>query len=72
MDQEVNQRIKRINTCEESKIFGSISRVVKIDEYVRSPAMMKIDLASGESRGYWISYPWKMVQADQGSGHNQQ
>ena len=52
-DQEVNQQMSPINTCEDSKIFRSISRVAKVDEYTRSPAMMELDLAPGESRGYW-------------------
>lgn len=27
--------------------------VMRVNEYARSPAMMELDLAPGESRGYW-------------------
>ena len=52
-NQEINQWINPINTCEASKIFRSISRVVKFHEYAQSLAMMELDLAPGESREYW-------------------
>ena len=52
-DQEVNQQMNPINTCEDSKVLRSILRAAKVDEYTRSPAMMELDLAPGESRGYW-------------------
>ena len=52
-DQGVNTQIDPNNTCEDSKFLRSISSVVRVDEYARSPAKMELDLAPGESRGYW-------------------
>ena len=53
-DQDARKRVDSIvNTCDDSNCFRSISSVRRVDEYSRSPAKMELDLAPGESRGYW-------------------
>ena len=52
-DQDVNQRTDQINTLDNSKSLRSVSSVKRVDEYSRSPVEMELDLAPGESRGYW-------------------
>ena len=54
IDQDVNKRVDPIvDTCDDSNCFRSSSSVRRVDEYSRSPAKMELDLAPGESRGYW-------------------
>ena len=42
--------------CSNSKRVASVSHMKKIDEYSRSEPTMEIELAYGESRGYWKHY----------------
>ena len=56
-DQGVKDRQDKIpNICERSTLTSSISSVKRVDYYARSPVEMELDLATGESRGYWKYY----------------
>ena len=53
-DQEVNDRIDPIaNIHKDLTLVSSISSVKRVDDYARSPVSMELDLAPGESCGYW-------------------
>ena len=53
-DQGVKDRHDPIsNICDRSTLNSSISSVKRVDHYSRSPVEMELDLAPGESRGYW-------------------
>ena len=53
-DQEINDRIDPIaNIHNDSRLVSSISSVKRMNDYARSPVRMELDLAPGESRGYW-------------------
>ena len=53
-DQEVNDRIDPIaNTHKYFTVVSSISSVKRMNDYARSPVRMELDLAPGESHGYW-------------------
>ena len=49
-----NKAEGEINTCHgNSPVAATIASVRKIDEYSRSGPTMELNLAPGESRGYW-------------------
>ena len=53
-DQEVIDRIDPIATIHKDLTMVSlVSSVKRVDDYARSPVRMELDLAPGESRGYW-------------------
>ena len=53
-DKEVNDRIDPIaNIHKDFTLVSSTSSVKRVDDYARSPVRMELDLAPGESRGYW-------------------
>ena len=53
-DQGVKDRHDPIsNIGDRSTLNSSISSVKRVDHYSRSPVEMELDLAPGESRGYW-------------------
>ena len=53
-DQEVNDRIDPIaNIHKDFTLVPSTSSMRRVDNYARSPVRMELDLAPGESRGYW-------------------
>ena len=52
--QEVTDQAESIaNIRKDSTCAPAISSVKRIDEYTRSAVKMELDLAPGESRGYW-------------------
>ena len=55
IDQVSNNRIGPIaNTCDlETRRLFNISSARRVDEYSRLPVRMELNLAPGESRGYW-------------------
>ena len=55
IDQGSNYRIDPIaNICDlETRRLFNISSAKRVDEYSRLPVRMELDLAPGESRGYW-------------------
>ena len=55
IDQGSNNRIGPIaNICDlETRRLFNISSAKRVDEYSRLPVKMELDLAPGESRGYW-------------------
>ena len=66
-DQEFNDPIA--DTGGVSTFVSSISSVKRVDEYTRYPMKMKIDLAPGESRGYWKYHtPGKCSKQDKAVG----
>ena len=53
-NQEVNDQTESIaNIRKDLTCALAISKVKRIDEYTRSAVNMELDLAPGESRGYW-------------------
>ena len=63
-DQEFNDRIDLIdNKSDGSAFVYPISSVKRADGYTRSPMKMKLDLAQGKSRGYWMyHFPGKFLK----------